>query len=109
MNTASLEPGLLLLGEPPYSAAKASELLELASSRETVCSAADLTRLEHLAGAIASDDAQVALDLAARLESARGDCGCWLRATARGSPRPGAERPARVRLPQTVAGCGGPL
>src|ERR1039457_6769798 len=47
MNTASLEPGLLLLGEPPYSAAKASELLELASSRETVCSAADLTRLDR--------------------------------------------------------------
>jgi hypothetical protein len=37
MNTVSLELGLLLLGEPPYSAAKASELLELAGSREAVC------------------------------------------------------------------------
>ena len=80
MNTVSLELGLLLLGEPPYPAAKASELLELASSHEAVCPAAELTRLEHLAGAIASDDAGLALDLAARLESARGDCGCWLRA-----------------------------
>jgi FkbH-like protein len=80
MNSASLELGLLLLGDPPYSAAKTSELLELASSRETVCSAADLTRLEHLAGSIASDNAEAALDLAARLESARSDCGCWLRA-----------------------------
>ena len=80
MNTASLELGLLLLGEPPYSAAQMSELLELAGSRETVCAAADLTRLEHLAGAIASGDAEAALDLAVRLESARGDCGGWLRA-----------------------------
>src|ERR1035438_8808551 len=55
MNTVSLELGLLLLGEPPYPAAKASELLELlASSHEAVCPAADLTRLEHVAGAIAS-------------------------------------------------------
>src|SRR5580658_3396793 len=80
MNTASLELGLLLLGEPPYSAGKTSELLELASSHETVCQAADLTRLEHLAGAIASDDPAAALDLAARLESAPGDCGRWFRA-----------------------------
>ena len=81
MNTVSLELGLLLLGEPPYPAAKASELLELlASSHEAVCPAADLTRLEHVAGAIASGDSAAALDLASRLESARGDCGCWLRA-----------------------------
>jgi FkbH-like protein len=80
MNTASLELGLLLLGEPPYAAGKASELLELASSHETVCQAADLSRLEHLAGAIASDDPAAALDLAARLEPTRGDCACWFRA-----------------------------
>jgi len=80
MNTVSVELGLLLLGDPPYSAAKISELLELASSREAVCSAADLTRLEHLAGAIASGDAGLAIDLAARLESVRGDCAGWLRA-----------------------------
>jgi len=80
MNTASLELGLLLLGEPPYSAAKASELIDLANSQEAVCQAADLSRLEHLAGAIASGDSTAALDLAARLEGARGDCGCWLRA-----------------------------
>jgi FkbH-like protein len=80
MNTFSLELGLGLLGEPPYSAARISELVALASSRETVCSAADLTRLEHLAGAIASGSAETALDLAARLESERGDCGCWLSA-----------------------------
>jgi FkbH-like protein len=80
MNSASIELGLLLLRDPPYSAVKLSELLELASSRETVCSAANLTRLERLAGSIASDNAEAALDLAARLESAHGDCGCWLRA-----------------------------
>jgi len=79
MNTVSLELGLLRLGAPPFSAAKISKLLELASSLETPCVAADLTHLEHLAGAITSDDTQMALDLAARLESARGDCGVWLR------------------------------
>jgi FkbH-like protein len=76
----SLELGLLLLGEPPYSAAKISELWELACSHEAPCAVADLTRLEHLAGAIVSADADSAPGLAARLESARGDCGCWLRA-----------------------------
>src|ERR1035438_4099745 len=80
MNQVSLEHALLQLGEPPYSAATISELWQLASSRETPCAAAELTRLEHLAGAIASGHADVALDLAARLVSARGDCGCWLRA-----------------------------
>ena len=80
MNKLSLELDLLQLGEPPYSAARISEFLQLASSRETPCAAADLTRLEHLAGAIVSEHAETALDLAARLESARGDCGCWLRA-----------------------------
>src|ERR1700691_770681 len=80
MNTVSLELGLLLLGEPPYSADKAFELLQLVGSHEAVCRAADLTRLEHLAGAIASGNGKAALDLAARLESLRSDCGCWLRA-----------------------------
>lgn len=80
MNTAALELGLLQLGEPPYSAAGISELVELMSSRETPCMAAELTRLEHLARSIASDDAGLALDLAFRLASVRGDCGCWLRA-----------------------------
>jgi FkbH-like protein len=80
MNTVSFELGLRLLGEPPYDDAKASELLELVGARESLCLAADLTRLEHLAGSIASDDAGLALALAARLEPARGDCGCWLRA-----------------------------
>lgn len=80
MKMVPLELGLLLLGEPPYSTTKASELLHLVNSHEAVCQAADLTRLEHLAGAIASGDAQAALDLAARLESARRECGCWLRA-----------------------------
>jgi FkbH-like protein len=80
MPTISLELGLLQLGEPPYSAEKASQLLELAGSREAICPAAGLSRLEHLAGAIASGDSATALDLAARLASARGDCGGWLRA-----------------------------
>src|ERR1035438_7548803 len=80
MNQVSLEHALLQLGEPPYSAATISEFWQLASSRETPCAAAELTRLEHLAGAIASGHADAALDLAARLVSARGDCGCWLRA-----------------------------
>ena len=85
MNQVSLELGLLQLGEPPYSAARISELWQLASSRETPCSAADLTCLDHMAGAIASDHTDVALDLAARLVSARGDCGCWLRAALLGA------------------------
>jgi FkbH-like protein len=79
-NKGSFELRLLQLGEPPYSAAKIAELLLFASSRETPCAAAELTRLEHLAGAIASDNAESALDLASRLVSARSDCGCWLRA-----------------------------
>jgi FkbH-like protein len=80
MNIVPLEFGLFQLGEPPYSAAKASELLELIGSHEAACSAADLTRLEHLAGAVASANTGMAVDLAGRLESSRGDCGCWLRA-----------------------------
>jgi FkbH-like protein len=79
MNSVSLELGLQLLGEPPYSHAKIAELVALASAPESVCAAADLTRLEHLAGAIAADEA-AALELAARLEPVRGDRGCWLRA-----------------------------
>ncbi len=65
----------------PYSAARISDLLELAGAQEGPCSAAELANLERLAEVIASQDAAVALDLAARLESARGDCGAWLRAT----------------------------
>jgi len=81
MHTVSLELALLQFGDPPYSAATISELWELASSRETACAAAEFLRLEHMAGAIASTNAEAALDLAARLEPARGDCGCWLRAS----------------------------
>jgi len=66
--------------EPPYSAARISDLLAWAASRETPCSTAELTRLEHLAGAITSDDAGLALDLATRLEPVRTDCSHWLRA-----------------------------
>ena len=80
MNKVSLELGLLQLGEPPYSLGGMSELVELASSRDAPCTAAELTSLAHLAGAIASSDPQTALDLAARLLSARGDCASWLRA-----------------------------
>ena len=80
MDRTSLELGLLLMGEPPYSAAKTTELLELVGSHEAACIAADLTRLELLAGAIACDNAGLALDLAAQLEPARSDCGGWLRA-----------------------------
>lgn len=82
MNVASfpLEAALQQLGEPPYSAAAITELLELARAREIPCSAAELTRLEHLAGVIASADAVLALDLASRLEPVRTDCGGWLRA-----------------------------
>jgi len=80
MPKVSLELGLLQLAEPPYSAATISELLQLVSSLETPCRTAELTRLEHLAGAIASDNAEAALDLALQLASARGGCGGWLRA-----------------------------
>jgi FkbH-like protein len=80
MPKVSLELGLLQLGEPPYSAAAISQLLELASSRDTPCTAAEFTNLEHLARAIASGDPQTALDLAASLLSAPGDCASWLRA-----------------------------
>ena len=92
MNSASIELGLLLLRDPPYSAVKLSELLELASSRETVCSAANLTRLERLAGSIASDNAEAALDLAARLESAHGDCGCCRKNSVSAEKSSGPER-----------------
>src|SRR5580658_1457926 len=93
MNPVSLELGLLWLGEPPYSAAQTAKLLELVG-RETVCSAADLTRLEYLAGAMAAGDPAAALDLAARLEAAAGDWGVWLRAAlleACGRPAQAAE------------------
>ena len=80
MDTTSLETGLLWLGEPPYSPGKTAELLDLVNAHETVCAAADLTRLEHLAEAIAAGGGEAALDLAARLKPARGDAGGWLRA-----------------------------
>ena len=54
--------------------------MELADSHAALIRSRVLTRLEHLAGAIASGDARAALELAARLESVRGDCACWLRA-----------------------------
>jgi len=57
MNTVPLELILLQLGEPPYSDAKISELLAWATSRELPCSAAELKRLEQLAGTIAAGTA----------------------------------------------------
>ena len=80
MNPLSLELGLLHLGEPPYSAAAISELLELAGSHETTCRTAELTQLERLAGVLAAGNPETALDLASRLRSSRVDCGVWLRA-----------------------------
>ena len=80
MHTVPLDFVLLQFGEPPYSAATISGVLEWASSHDTSCLASELTRLEHAAGAIASGDVEVALDLASRLELVRTDCGCWLRA-----------------------------
>jgi FkbH-like protein len=74
MNTVPLELILLQLGEPPYSDAKISELLAWATSRELPCSAAELKRLEQLAGTIAAGTAL------ARLEPMHTDCACWLRA-----------------------------
>ncbi len=56
------------------------ELVRLASTDEARSSAAELTRLEHLASAIAAENTGAALDVAARLESARGDGACWIRA-----------------------------
>src|SRR5580658_186705 len=85
MNTASVE-------------AKASALLELARSHETVCSAADLTRWEHMAGAVASDGAEAALDLAARLDLVPGDCACWLRAALLGACGSFEEAAGALRL-----------
>ena len=86
MNTVSLELGLRLLGEPPYTAAKASELLELVGSRESLCPAADLTRLEHLAGSIASGDARLALDLAVLRKRPERCASCARRPPARNAP-----------------------
>jgi FkbH-like protein len=74
MNIASLTL------EAPYSAAKLLELVNTVGAHETSCAGAELGHLEHLAGAIASNDAATAADLAARLEAVRGDCACWLRA-----------------------------
>ena len=82
MNAASLslELGLRQLGEPPYSAAIAATLVDLACAHEAPCAASELTRLEQVAGSIAASDAGLALNLAARLEAVRTDCGGWLRA-----------------------------
>ena len=66
--------------EPPYSAVRTAELLDWVRSFKTACSAAELTQLEHLAGAIASNDGGQALDLAERLEPVHTDGGVWLRA-----------------------------
>jgi len=80
MNIASLELGLLLLGDPPYSDAQAAELVDLVTAHAALNSIAGLTRLEHQAAAMASGDPAAALELAARLESVHSDTGCWLRA-----------------------------
>lgn len=66
---ASLEPGT-----------KPSELIDLVTAHTRACTAPDLTSLERLAGAIASEDAGAAADLAKLLDSARTDCAIWLRA-----------------------------
>lgn len=79
MPPASLELGLLRLGDPPYEAAQAAELLELVAAREPAA-AADLARLELLARAIAASDAALAERLAAQLHDVRTTAGVWLRA-----------------------------
>ena len=56
------------LGGPPYSAASIADLLAWASAHEKTCSAAELSRLEHLA-------TEVPLE---HLASLRTDCGRWL-------------------------------
>jgi FkbH-like protein len=66
--------------EPPSSPADILQLLEWATSQEAPCSATELSRLEHVAHALASGDPGLALDLAARLEPVRTDGGGWLRA-----------------------------
>lgn len=99
MNPASLELGLLALGEPPYSAAQTAKLLELVG-REAVASAADLTRLEYLAGAVAAGDPAAALDLALRLAATHVDWSVWLRAAlleACGRPAEAAEALRNLR------------
>ena len=80
IDSGVLTRDLLLLGDPPYSAATLSQLAELAGSHPGVCTVADFTRLEQIAGVIAADHSAAALDLAARLESSHRDCACWLRA-----------------------------
>src|SRR5579862_2582736 len=82
MNAASLslELGLRQLGEPPYSAASAAALVDLACAYEIPCAASELIRLEQVAGNIAASDSGLARDLAERLEAVRTDCGGWLRA-----------------------------
>ena len=66
--------------EPPYSADRIAQLLDWSRSHQTPCPAAELTHLEHLAGAIAASDAGAAADLATKLEAVRTDCAGWLRA-----------------------------
>src|SRR5579871_258730 len=71
MNIASLTL------DPPYTSAAISALADFVSAHDTPCTAAELVRLEQLAGALG--DSTAAADLAARLEPARSDAGCWLR------------------------------
>lgn len=65
---------------PVPDAARIPELWESVRQHQGPCTASDLARLEHLAGAIAAGGAGPALDLATRLEPVPGDCACWLRA-----------------------------
>jgi FkbH-like protein len=74
------------------------ELLDLATTRDTPCTAAELAHLEHVAGAIAAQDQAAALDLAARLESVRGDCSVWVRATLLETCGRPAEAAAALRI-----------
>jgi FkbH-like protein len=103
MNTVPLDFVLMQLGEPPYPAARIAGLLEWANSHEASCPASELTRLEHAATAIASDDAEMALDLASRLEQVRTDCGCWLRAALLEAVGRFEEAAATLNLPREKA------
>jgi FkbH-like protein len=103
MINVPLDFALLPLGNPPYSGARIAELLNVLNSHEMPCTAAELARLENLAGAMASDSAQ-ALDLAASLESPRTDTAAWFRAALLegcGSPEAAAAglRPLREKAP----------
>jgi len=56
------------------------ELVESLRTPAAPPTAAELSRLEHEAASIAAGDAAQARDLAAQLEAARSDAGCWMRA-----------------------------